>query len=94
MEICNACRKPKRDPRYKACETCREGWRLDKGRKTIPIEEHEMALNAANRMADAITALLMQASPQQDKTIVPNTALRSIGEAVREYNMRNSKPAV
>ena len=28
---CAACGGPKNDPRYRACGTCREGWRQDKG---------------------------------------------------------------
>jgi len=51
MTTCNACGKPKRDQKYKACEKCREGWRLDKGlsyqKKTVSILDLEEKLREA-----------------------------------------------
>lgn len=58
METCNACGKPNRDGRFRACEKCREGWRLDKGlsyqKKTVPIEQYKEAI--ADARAEAFKA--------------------------------------
>lgn len=58
METCNACGKLKRDPRYRACEKCRAGWRVDKGltyqKKTVPIEQHRRAIGAVMILLKAL----------------------------------------
>lgn len=71
MKTCNACGKPNGDERYKACEKCRAGWRLDKGltyqKKTITMEEHQIQVM---KLRAVIGELVEALKPMMQETMM------------------------
>lgn len=88
MESCNNCKGPKRDPRYRACAKCREGWRLDKGlsyqKKTVPVESYQKAIKAAH--ADGFKAG-QEAMCERAAAFYENHAPRLKGKGEDGYKM-------